>query len=108
MGKEEFDYRKKIRNRGILIVSLLCLALVSFTKATSILTERSKQQIIVSGTDAPTVVAQINRAYLDGYRVTSIVSQSVSSTIASDNRGMQYGGYHHHEEYGYIIAIMEK
>jgi len=81
------------------------LFLLSFDKATSLLTNRSKQQIIVHGNNVAIVINQINQMYLEGYRVTSIVGQSISTSI---NGYYAYGEPSHRTEYGEIIVIMEK
>ena len=92
---------------SLIVLGIVALFLLSFDKATSLLTNRSKAQIIVQGNNANNVVNQVNDLYSKGYRVTNIVAQSVSSIIMSDNRTMPVGS-NHHEEYGAIIVIMEK
>ena len=82
-------------------VAIVALFLLSFDKATSLLTNRSKQQIIIHNKNASSVVSQINSMYSQGYRVMSIVSQSVSSG--------SYGEYKQFDDRnGEIIVIMEK
>jgi len=90
-----------MKNNIVTIVAIVALFLLSFDKATSLLTNRSKQQIIVHGTSATMVINQINQMYSQGYRVMSIVSQSVSSG--------SHGTYTDYpERTGEIIVIMEK
>jgi hypothetical protein len=69
-----------MKNNILTGLAIVALFLLSFDKATSILTNRSKQQIIVHGANVSSVVSQINQMYLQGYRVTSIVGQSVGSS----------------------------
>ena len=94
------------KNNILTGVAIVALFLLSFDKATSLLTNRSKQQIIVHGTNAASVVSQINSMYSQGYRVTSIVGQSVGSSQH------QYYASHInaniHDISGEIIVIMEK
>lgn len=97
-----------MKNNILTTVAIVALFLLSFDKATSLLTQRSKQQIIVHGTNIGVVVNQINQMYSQGYRVTSIVGQSVASVLAADNRSYPYSGERHINEYGEIIVIMEK
>ena len=90
-----------MKNNILIIVAIIALFLLSFDKATSLLTNRSKQQIIVHGDNANAVVDKINQMYSNGYRVTSIVAQSVSSG--------SHGNYTDYpERNGEIIVIMEK
>ena len=97
-----------MKNNILTTVAIVALFLLSFDKATSLLTQRSKQQIIVHGTNATVVVNQINQMYSQGYRVTSIVGQSVASVLAADNRCYPVSGERHINEYGEIVVIMEK
>ena len=90
-----------MKNNIVTIVAIVALFLLSFDKATSLLTNRSKQQIIVHGTSATMIINQINQMYSQGYRVMSIVGQSVSSG--------SYGEYKQYDDRnGEIIVIMEK
>lgn len=79
------------------ILAIVAIFLLSFDKATSLLTGRSKQQIVLHSTDVATIVSGINNMYSQGYRVTSIIGQSVSIC------GNKYSSL-----YGEIIVIMEK
>ena len=84
--------------RNILtILAIGAIFLLSFDKATSLLTNRSKQQIVLHNTDVNEIISGINKMYSQGYRVTSIAGQSVSS-----------GKNQYTELYGEIIVIMEK
>jgi hypothetical protein len=95
-----------MKNNILTILAIAALFLLSFDKATSLLTQRSKQQIIVHGNNSTVVVNQINQMYSQGYRVTAIVGQSISSFVAGDSR-TSTSQYLKKDE-GEIIVIMEK
>ena len=86
-----------MKNNILTILAIVAIFLLSFDKATSLLTNRSKQQIVLHNTDVNEIISGINKMYSQGYRVTSIVGQSVSS-----------GKNQYTELYGEIIVIMEK
>jgi hypothetical protein len=95
-----------MKNNILTVVAIVALFLLSFDKATSLLTNRSKQQIIVHGTNATSVINQINQMYSAGYRVTSIVGQSVASSQFYYYADRSFNNTH--DVYGEIIVIMEK
>jgi hypothetical protein len=95
-----------MKNNILTILAIVAVFLLSFDKATSLLTNRSKQQIIVHGTNAEKVISSMNKMYSQGYRVTSIVGQSVSSSVTGDTRNNQSQNVDN--TYGEIIVIMEK
>jgi hypothetical protein len=86
-----------MKNNILTILAIVAIFLLSFDKATSLLTNRSKQQIVLHNTDVALLISGINKMYSQGYRVTSIVGQSVSS-----------GDNNYSNIYGEIIVIMEK
>ena len=93
---------------SLIVLGIAALFLLSFDKANSLLTNRSKAQIIVQGTNANNVVNQVNDLYSKGYRVTNIVAQSVSTSIqTANNTNDRYSGSNR-DLYGSIIVIMEK
>jgi hypothetical protein len=87
---------------NILIIVTVSLFLLSFDKATSLLSNRSKEQVVVHGTNVTLVANQINAFYTKGYRVTNIVSQPVSTATSSDINPTYL------DLYGEVIVIMEK
>ncbi len=95
-----------MKNNILTILAIVAIFLLSFDKATSLLTNRSKQQIIVHGTNVEKIVSSINKLYSQGYRVTSIVGQSVSSCVTGDTRNNEKQFVDN--MYGEIIVIMEK
>jgi hypothetical protein len=50
-----------MKNNILTILVIVALFLLSFDKVTSLLTQRSKQQIIVHGNNSTVVVNQINQ-----------------------------------------------
>ena len=86
---------------SLIVLGIVALFLLSFDKANSLLTSRSKSQIVVQGTNANNVVSQVNDLYSKGYRVTNIVAQSISNGNNGNYRDYQPIN-------GAIIVIMEK
>ena len=95
-----------MKNNILTILAIVAIFILSFDKTTSLLTNRSKQQIIVHGTNVEKIVSSMNKLYSQGYRVTSIVVQSVSSCVTGDTRNNQSQNVDN--TYGEIIVIMEK
>ena len=95
-----------MKNNILTILAIVALFLLSFDKATSLLTNRSKQQIIIHGTNANSVISQTNQMYSQGYRVMSIVGQSVGTTTTGSQGCGSCGETH--DISGEIIVIMEK
>jgi hypothetical protein len=94
-------------NKNIItIVAIAALFLLSFDRATSLLTTRSKQQVVLHGNNMNVLTNQINQMYVSGYRVTAIVGQSISSFVAGDYR-TNTDQYLKKDE-GEILVIMEK
>jgi len=96
-----------MKNNIVTIVAVIAIFLLSFDKATSILTNRSKQQVILHGNNMSTLITQINQMYSSGYRVMSIVGQPIATVATGDNRSYAYKEQHQNE-LGEIIVIMEK
>lgn len=85
----------------ILIIAIIAILLTSFTTIKSNLTDRSKQQVIITSNNTDYISSTIKRYYQDGYRVTDMVAQSVSLHRHNDDNII-------HTATGNIIVIMEK
>jgi hypothetical protein len=96
-----------MKNNIVTIVAVIAIFLLSFDKATSLLTKRSKQQVILHGKNINILTNQINQMYSSGYRVMSIVGQPIATVATGDNRSYVYKEQHQNE-FGEVIVIMEK
>ena len=87
------------------IVGVLVL-LMSAGMVTSSLTNRSKEQIVLHESNMITLTAKINNFHSLGYRVTSMVAQSIAYDVSSSNsRTAEIIGY---IQRGEVIVIMER
>ena len=89
------------------ILTVVALFLLSFDKATSLLTNRSKSQVLLHGKNMDILTNKINQMYTQGYRVMSIVGQPIATVATGDNRSYVYKEQHQNE-LGEVIVIMEK
>jgi hypothetical protein len=95
-----------MKNNILTILAIAALFLLSFDKATSLLTQRSKQQVVLHGNNMNVLTNQINQMYLQGYRVTAIVGQPVASSQFYYYADRGYNNTH--DISGEILVIMEK
>ena len=78
---------------------------VAMSPIVSKLSERSKEQYVIVSNNAYTLKSEISAQYSKGFRVISIIGQSVSTSVAIDNHNpwiMQ------DFKKGDIIVVMEK
>lgn len=85
-----------MKNNTLLGIIIGAVLLMSFTTVTSNLTKRSSHQVIITSSNASYIEKKVNMKYKEGYRVTNITAQPISTT----NYRTNYKGT--------IIVIMEK
>jgi hypothetical protein len=92
--------------RNFFLGILVCFLISATTVAT--LTSRSKEQIIVHGTDAKVLCNTIDSYYKTGYRIVNSFSQSVSTSVSAEKYYYNNGYNSYREIKGEIIVVMER